>query len=259
MRKGRSVPARRMSGVAVRKAVRDAATIVSREVALQMQQRRRPRTVVRNGIKIELAGPWATDLIREVVYSGWYEAHELDLLRETLLPTDVYLEVGAGIGVLATAACRIVGEERVTAVEASPEMAKVARYTAKINGFSPDIRSGVVVDEEAPNTVPFFVHRHFWASGLEYDAEAERVDLPALRLAPLVDEVSATYLNMDVEGAEVALLRRELPSSIRSICLEVHPRVTGHEAISDTVKVLLDQGFKLNVEKMTAEVLYLAR
>src|SRR5215213_9763755 len=115
--------------MAVRRAIADGVRLVRDEAALVVQQRRRPRVVQRNGVRIEVTEPWATPFMREVIYSGSYEEYELALLRATVEPSDTYLEIGAGIGVLAAAACAIVGERNVTAVEANPQVARVAKRT----------------------------------------------------------------------------------------------------------------------------------
>ncbi len=52
------------------------------------------------------------------LYDGSYERVEADVLRATLRPGDLYLEVGAAIGVTTTLACQILGAPNVTAVEA---------------------------------------------------------------------------------------------------------------------------------------------
>lgn len=243
----------------VRQVLRDSVQAVRDEVLLALQRRRRPSLIERNGIKIALDGTWATPFMRTVIYSGAYEEVELDLLRATLRPTDTYLEIGAGIGVLATAASSIVGDRRVTAVEANPEVAAVAARTCALNGFRPDIRTGVAVADAIDEPVAFYVAEQFWASSLAPQPGARRIDLARIGFAALLNETGATYLNMDVEGAETALLAAELPASLQRICVEVHPRVTGNDEITRMLHGLFRQQFVLDIERSAAGVVYLAR
>jgi FkbM family methyltransferase len=244
----------------MRSTLSEAATLVGREVAMQIQRRRGPSVVERNGVKVEIDDAWANDFMRDMIYSGWYEAHELGLLRDTLEPGDRYLEVGAGIGVLASAACAIVGARNVVAVEANPRLVAVARHTAGLNGHEPDVREGVVVAEGTTGaTVPFYLRRDFWESSMEPSPGAQRVELPAIPLRAALDEVGATYLNMDAEGAETELLREPLPQHVRRLCVELHPEAVGRAALSGMVKRLLDQGFELDVGLSRSEVFYFAR
>ena len=87
-----------------------------------------------HGVKLDLDDRWATSRIRRSLYMGWYESQEINALRKTLREDDVYLELGSGVGVVATIVSRLIGSDRVTAYEANPDVAEIARQTFAQNG-----------------------------------------------------------------------------------------------------------------------------
>ena len=77
-------------------------------------------------VEIRLDDTWASSAVREAMHDGSYEHAERSILAATLSPNDAYLELGAGVGLLATLAGRIVAPRTVIAFEADPTMTLVA-------------------------------------------------------------------------------------------------------------------------------------
>lgn len=214
---------------------------------------RRPDTVNLNGVKLEL-GPWATAPIRRAVYQGWYERNEHAVLGLTLRADDTVLELGCGAGYITTVAAGMAREVR--AFEANPDMAAVARETVARNGVTARIENAVAERAPSEAAVSFYVEPEFTESSLRPSASGRSVVVPTCDFTSICQGCS--YLIADIEGAEVDLLRGELPG-IRAICVEVHPRVTGLRSISDMLVSLFRQGFVLDVERSRAPVLHLLR
>lgn len=238
------------------------ATAVSTKNMLRRLWRtvRRPDRLTYFGVEIDLTGEWATSFIRDSFYAGWYERGEAEIVEATLRAEDRYLELGAGMGFLSCIACRVVGDERVTVVEANPRLAPAIRATAAANGFSPEVMTAVGVRHGEPlGSRPFHVSPDFWTSRLEPMDGAEVVEVPAVDLDALLTERGTTYLNVDIEGGEIGLLAADVPAGVRAICLETHPDVTGDAAITGMLRRLFDQGFVLQVELNRGPVLFLRR
>jgi FkbM family methyltransferase len=162
--------------------------------------------------------------------------------------------LGSGAGYITAVAAGIAREVR--AFEANPAMVEVGRATLARNRVSATIENAVV--ERAPKepTVPFYVASEFVVSSLKPSAVAHRIEVPTRDLAAVCDGCS--YLVVDIEGAEVDLLREELPG-IRAICVETHPSATGLRRIAEMLTSLFEQGFTLDVEQSRKNVLYLQR
>ncbi|HWF50809.1 MAG TPA: FkbM family methyltransferase [Solirubrobacteraceae bacterium] len=228
---------------------------------LEYRRRRRhrlqPASAEVGGVKLDLSDSWATPAIREAIYDCYYEFGERCILEHTLRPDDRYLELGGGIGVVATYACRIVGAENVTVYEGNPALIDAIRGTAKLNGFQPTVINAVLGDTDGESD--FYVTPNFWASGLTAKTGARAIRVPMQSFGDALRRLTPTYLMADIEGAEVELLARQLPRTLRAICMEVHPRVVGDVALQQLLIKLLTDGFILDVEQSMYPVLFLRR
>jgi FkbM family methyltransferase len=232
--------------------------VIRAEWELRYRYAVRPTRVTLEGVQLELDERWATPAVRAALYRRWYEVPERQILEGTLRPEDRYLEVGAGIGFVMTCACRIVGAENVTAYEANPELALAAAATARRNGFEPTIVNAVLGERDGKTN--FYVHDDFWVSSLtpSHGAEAIRVAVRAFRSE--LDRLKPTYLMVDIEGGEVALLGGDpLPDYVRAVCVEVHPATVGVDATQSLLVKLIGEGLHLDLAKSWNNVAFLRR
>ncbi len=219
--------------------------------------RRRPSVVDHRGINIAVDPTWGP-LITDGIYRNEYEHQELQVLRQTLRPDDRYFEIGAAIGVVATAACQIVGDQNVIAYEANPALLPVARETTARNGFQPEIINSVLGDQ-ADETADFYVNKIYLSSSLTPQPNAQKISVPTRGFADELDRFRPSYLMLDIEGAEVDLLAPHLPEYVQRLCVEVHPGVVGIEAVNELVVSIINQGFLLQTAICFGDVLFFAR
>ncbi len=231
-------------------------TDLGQDLAALYRRLRRPRAVTLYGVRLQIDPAWPSDLISGI-YRGWYEVPEARVLRATLRPEDRYFEVGASLGVMMTIACGIVGDARVTAVEANPRAIPVATDVARRNGFSPEIVHAVLGDDDRPH--PFWVLDRVLDSSLTPTPGAEEVSVPGRSFTAELERCAATYLMIDIEGGEIELLDRSLPAGVRAICMEVHPAIVGHAAVQRLLQGLMAQGFVLDTTISGAQVVFLSR
>jgi FkbM family methyltransferase len=148
----------------------------------------------------------------------------------------------------------------VRCYDADPKMVAAARRTIERNAARATVTNAVLTNEPAaPPTTGFYVRPDFWLSSLAPHPEATRIDVPLLDLATEITAHDASYLIVDIEGAETDLLRTPLPASVRKICVECHPAVSGREDVRALLSSLLDQGFALDLELSRPPVLFLDR
>lgn len=217
-----------------------------------------PARIPLRGIELNLDHAVVDRGIREMIYRGLYEDDEREILERTLRPDDRYLELGAGIGFIASCACRLIGGDRVVVYEANPELAALTEATARRNGFSPTVVNAVLGADDGE--ADFYVHDDFWTSSLAADAGGRRVRVPMRSLASELARFRPTYLMIDIEGGEVELLAHDaLPDHVRAVCVETHAQAVGREAIQRLVLGLIGQGFTLDLDRSTRGVAYFER
>ncbi|MBD3766249.1 MAG: hypothetical protein IE927_16505 [Rhodobacterales bacterium] len=89
---------------------------------------------VLNGVVLDLPPDLVTRQIDRAIRAGTYENTEALALMRHVRGRARLLDLGAGAGYLATLPGRIVAPGAVTAVEAAPELARIARATLARNG-----------------------------------------------------------------------------------------------------------------------------
>jgi FkbM family methyltransferase len=211
-----------------------------------------------DGVTLRL-GKHLTPRLGRKILSGEYEAAERRIVRQRLRPDDVVLEVGAGVGLLATLCAQIVGDSRVTTVEANPALEPVIRETFALNRVQPTLVTGLLGDGEG--TESFFVEHHLWSSStLRRSASAKEVKVARHDFGALLRRVRPTFLIMDIEGGELALLRGRQLDGVRGLAIELHERLIGKGNADAIRNDLARQGFRRDdAVSEGAEQLYFAR
>ena len=215
-----------------------------------------PDVVSLYGVELVL-GEWATPVLRRAVYDGWYEASEREIVEATTRPCERVLEIGCGIGFVATTASK--HGATVRSYEGNPGMVAVGRRTFQRNRANATVTNAILVRHRDRDTVPFYVHVDFWASSLTPAAAARAVDVPVLDFVAEIEAHEASYLIIDAEGAEIDILGGPLPASVRRLCVECHQDVTGNTAVSAMLAGLVGQGFSLDLVASRPPVMYLER
>uniref|UniRef100_A0AAU2VGM4 FkbM family methyltransferase n=1 Tax=Streptomyces sp. NBC_00003 TaxID=2903608 RepID=A0AAU2VGM4_9ACTN len=160
-----------------------------------------------------------TDLIQRFLYLfGAWEPHMTGWLQSRLRPGDVFVDVGANIGVFAVLGSRLVGSAgRVVAIEASPTFHRRVLQHAALNQCD-NIRAvnTAVSDEHKTLTFVLASSRNMGANSIvPYDGPAESTfEMEASPLPELLqpDEAArARVIKIDVEGAEGGVVRGLAP------------------------------------------------
>ncbi|SFJ71386.1 methyltransferase, FkbM family [Celeribacter neptunius] len=211
-----------------------------------------------HGIDVPFVSGIITPKIERPMRKGHYEAGEVGFMRDILRPGDRLLELGAGVGVVSSAAASIDGVDAVLSIEADPTLLPMIRETWRLNGIeNAELRNGVAMaesDAKDAQEVNFYVRQDFWASSMEPDSRAyERVEkVPAAGVETLLKEFRPTVLSCDIEGAELGLLDGADLSGIRHIIMEIHPKVYGPEGVRRIVDMLGAKGFLPSPEATTS-------
>lgn len=219
----------------------------------------RRRTAWLDGVELDVDPTWASPAVREVILDGSYEHAERTVLASSLSADDVFLEVGAGTGLLATLAGRTVRNGGVVAIEANPVMAQVARETTSRNGVRADIRNVVLLSSARSRHADFYVREDFRDSSLDTADAAVQTSVAVADTFDTIQDAGATYLMVDIEGGEIELFETRLPDCVRAICIDTHSRFTGLAPQSQMIVSLLADGFLLDIDRCVPPVLLFTR
>jgi FkbM family methyltransferase len=137
---------------------------------------------------------------------GVWEADVMKLLRRTLRPGGVFVDVGANVGFHTVLAAQLVGAAgKVFAVEPAPWTLELLR--ANVWRHRADVAVLPFAASDAPGRVTLAVaHEHRSGAHLR-EAAGSGPQVDAAPLDDLLPGVSADVLKIDVEGAEPLVLR----------------------------------------------------
>ena len=206
----------------------------------------KPRVVQLSGVWLSVDHPIVSQRMRNIIYSGNYEAPEARIAQRLIRSDDRVLEVGAGMGFVTTICCKLVSShDQVMTVEANPLLQPLLAETFRRNNVSPLLMLGAVStkgDKMALN-----IGCEFVSSSLKVrDEQTGVIEVPGISISNLLSRHKPTVLVMDIEGAEIDCLTGADLSNVRAICVEVHPHIVGHWEINKMVDALRCQGFEID-------------
>jgi len=193
-----------------------------------------------------------THLTPWVRNQGVWEADVMKLLRQTLRPGCVLVDVGANVGFHTVLAAQL--GAKVYALEPAPWTLELLR--ANVWRCGRDVTVLPVAASDAPGTVRLAAepeHR----SGARFAADG--VEVEAARLDDLLPDLAVDVLKVDVEGAEPLVLRGArglMGRSSRLLCVvefrnELH--VSG-ETAADVLAFYESLGFELCLLRRNGEL-----
>jgi FkbM family methyltransferase len=229
---------------------------VSNWLVYQWRIIRRPIISI-EGVRIRL-GRHMSRRVEQALTKGSYEQEELHLIGAVLDPTDVVLEVGAGLGLVSTYCAQRLGSSRVFAAAADPELEPCIRETYGLNGVEPSLEMCAVGSQAG--RVTLFRDKHLISTSVvRRRAGVQPVEVPGKALNYLVSKVRPTLLVVDAEGAEYDLFDgAELPT-VTKIVLELHDRIIGPDGTDRVCRQLADLGFQVDRRLSSPEHLVLRR
>jgi FkbM family methyltransferase len=216
------------------------------------------RTVITiEGIRIRV-GRHMSRRVEQSLSKGSYEREELRLISAVLSPSDVVLEIGAGLGLVSAYCAKRVGSARVFAFEADPDLEPCIRETYALNGVEPTLDMCAVGSQAG--RVTLYRDKHFISSSVvRRRVGAKPVEVPGKALNYLVEKVRPTVLVVDAEGAERELFDGAELAGVKKVVLELHDRVIGPDSTDQVRRKLAGMGFKEDRRLSSNEHLVLRR
>jgi len=212
-------------------------------IAYKIRRKLGLKTIVLNGITLNTDPEEVPLAVRKQLLQKKYEDQEFQLVQEALTPDDRVLEGGAGIGFIGIACARICGQENILSYEPNPAMKPVIEKNYALNGLKANLRNKVLTTTSGE--VEFFFSEGVLSSSLVDRKHGGATMVPADAIADVVAQFAPTVLVIDVEGAEIDLLRKCDLGGIGKIIIEMHPHVVGADKIEDLIGYLADKGFAI--------------
>ncbi len=167
----------------------------------------------------------------------------LRFIDNTLEADDVVLELGAGLGFIATFCAKKIGSDKVFTYEANPKLAPLMEEVFEKNKVYPHATQAML--GEAQSSSCFYgADKNFLASSVREGANSSGVEVPVLSLNDTIRDLQPTYLAMDIEGAEAYIMSIIDFQSIRKLQFEMHPWLLIEAEMDSIFKKLRDCGFK---------------
>ncbi len=205
--------------------------------------------IVLHGQRIVVRSPHIDAELRRALLRGRYERHRTRQLRNRIEPNDVFLDVGAGIGLTALYAAGIVGPDNVLCVEPDPRAAALARRNFAINRQPIRLLEAAAAPPGAPARLDFHLNEALSRSSLTPRAGTiETIAVPTLDVAPILRERNVSALCVDVEGSECDLLEAIGDfAGVRVLLLRVNEQALGYGRANRLFERLFDAGFALDL------------
>jgi len=196
------------------------------------------------GVLLRISPRLSLEVIR-AIENGSYERPERRMVQATLSPDDRVLEFGSGLGFMSAFCARTIGSDRVFTFEGNPALKLPIEETFRLNAVSPVFENCLI--GRSSGSAQFHVAKSFLASSAYPIPGSKSVVVPVRSFREEVLRIQPSFLIVDIEGGEVEIFDDAVKSmpSVRKIAIEVHPWITGEEALSRMEQDLHAAGFSL--------------
>lgn len=209
------------------------------------------------GIKLRLGQHIGPEMLEHLEH-GSYELPELAALREKLVPDDVVLELGTGLGFLSAYCAKVVGSKRVFTYEANPELEQSIRDTYALNGVCPVLEMCALGADTGARTL--YVSDEFWESSTLPGGRRLRIlTVPCRSFEGELARIRPTFLVIDIEGGEYELTRHTRFPGVRKLVIEIHKDLLGAKRARAVRAALYRAGFRAERRLSRWDVMYLER
>ncbi|MAM61098.1 MAG: FkbM family methyltransferase [Maritimibacter sp.] len=177
-----------------------------------------------------------TPRLRRAIRRNSYERTEADAVRANVLPEDVVLELGGGIGFMSSVMARNCRASHVHVYEPNPDAVAYMRDVHAVNDIDNVTVTNAIVGPKKGKAA-FYQRENLLTSSL--DPEPAKLDAPVIaeheievmNINTVWKDLKPTALVCDIEGAEADLFEKATLSGIRLAVIEVHPQWIGETGV----------------------------
>lgn len=198
-----------------------------------------------SGVSIPLDMPILSETILESIRSGCYEYEEQRQLPGIIQPGERVLELGVGIGFIASIILKHQNTQAYLGFEANPDLLPCIREVFELNEVDGEVCNEVLVHEPDITHLDFYKRQNFWASSLSPEPWGfdSKIAIPARQLNEVIAEFKPTLIVCDIEGGELDVFRQADLRGVRRVYLEIHQKVLGRKGIRELFDILSAKHF----------------
>ncbi|MEL7285312.1 MAG: FkbM family methyltransferase, partial [Pseudomonadota bacterium] len=176
----------------------------------------------------------------DLIYRERYETQEAEVIQKELRQGDRVLELGAGIGFIGSLAAKICGSGNVRTYEANSNLEPLIRRTYELNGVTPDLHMKAIASSTGP--VTFYQNDNVVSSSLVDRDFGGDTTVNGVSLSEVISEYMPDTIVCDIEGAEVDVFKGLDLSKVRTVLIELHPKIVGAAANDHFIESLSTAG-----------------
>lgn len=213
-----------------------------------------------HGIDVPISPDEVSEIIWSALSDGTYEAKEARWAVKAARPNDRILELGSGIGVITSLLAAIEGTQ-VMAFEANPHTVALAEKVIRANNRNNvELRHGLLT-AGPPRDFTFYIREDLWMSSLlEHQGPyLDTIKVHSANIDEFISQSDIDLIVMDIEGAELDLLKgAELPG-VERVFLEFHDHLYGLDGIRNLTTAMAKKGFAYDPRGSSGPCVLLSR
>ena len=212
-----------------------------------------------DGLTYSVDSPQITAGHKSTIAFGYHEMDERLLVRRWLPSNVPLLEFGGGLGIVSCLSNRRLADPtKHIVVEANPQMVPILERNRGLNCCKFTVVNKAIA--YGCEHIDLMITPDFVGSSMIGNTGGKTVTVKATNVANLMSEAGFEEAGIvcDVEGAEVDIIKRELPvlnSKIRFFMAEMHPEIVGESVVDELLEDLDELGFVLK-EKLGDNVFF---
>lgn len=196
------------------------------------------RVVELDGVKVRL-GPNHSLRLARALLARTYAHSERRLVRRALEESDMVMEIGTGMGIIATLCAQRIGSHRVVAFEAHPAMVRAAHDTFELNSVAPRLEHCALGRIRGIRTL----HASDTLGDAGPGRHAREFRVPGSTLSDAIRAHRPTFLIIDVEGGECELVKDVTELGIPKVLIAFHPELIGAQNVYRARRAFAQAGY----------------
>lgn len=185
-----------------------------------------------------------TGRIRRLLRANEYEAKESEAALRTVREGDTVVELGGGIGYMSTLVATKRNVAAVHVFEANPNLIPYIHSVHAANDVTTATVHNAILGARK-GEADFYVRSPMLGSSLqklEGETDPPSVKVPVLNAKQALNDIGATVLICDIEGAEADLIPQLDLTGLRAAIIETHPQWIGPEGMNKVMRAFMDAG-----------------
>jgi FkbM family methyltransferase len=198
--------------------------------------------------------------IWSALVNGTYEAKEAFWVKKAVVPGDRILELGTGLGIIATVLAATEGVH-VSAFDAHPGMLELAHNVIRANNRTNVTLAQGLLTAGAPRDYQFYLREDFWMSSIfeEQGPFQRAVTLKSINVDDFIVTARITLLVMDIEGGEEYLLQNAKLPGVERVFVELHDHLYGLSGIRRITAAMARKGFAYDPRRSSGACVLFSR